>query len=360
MDEVKLMEHLAVKSNLSLIEFCEKFISILGLPKMKFDAENETEWASVEVEGIEYNVSRPYEKGTLQQWDDSVPSDCNFGISLIFKSKETKQIESNRFAKQVSKLLAEGMKTDIYFHRTWLGPGKNEVRNIKNGEPIEKPMKLNFKKRLKKLYRSSMFITLFATTLGVLLAFYLNNLNARAKIEDRKQISIQNLRKELANNKAELLDSKENDRLIDFLRKVRSIDSKIPNELTTSVHSINSLRKHYSDFLIIKDSTVIDENLFEYNIQYKFELSLIELQKIAWETSKMSNITSEFDYDCLQSLVKVYSLHDIYSQEQQKILNHFVTAEHNNLLSAMLIVQQLQSQLLEVIIEGEKEIENCG
>ena len=67
-------------------------------------------------------------------------------------------------------------------------------------------MKIDFKEKIKHLYKSSWFITIFATTLGVLLAFYLNNLSSRSKIEHRKQVSIENINKELLNNKSELMD----------------------------------------------------------------------------------------------------------------------------------------------------------
>ena len=87
---------------------------------------------------------------------------------------------------------------------------------------------MNIKKsKLTNLLKGSWFVTVFATTLGVLLALYLNNLNARSKIENRKQISIENLDNELSNNKSTLLKSNENDRLIDFLTKVRKIDKNI-------------------------------------------------------------------------------------------------------------------------------------
>ena len=76
------MEHLAVDCPLSLQEFCSAMQQRLNLSKFEFDFENETEWGLVESEGIEYNVSRPYERGTLQEWDETVPAGCNFGISL--------------------------------------------------------------------------------------------------------------------------------------------------------------------------------------------------------------------------------------------------------------------------------------
>lgn len=220
-------------------------------------------------------------------------------------------------------------------------------------------MNLNIKSKLNKIYKSSWFITLFATTLGVLLAFYLNNLNSSSKIENRKLNSIQNLNNELFNNKIVLLDSKDNEVLIDFLNKIQELDEEFPNELTTSINTMMKLKISYSDFIEIKDSTRIGDDLYKYNVAYKFELNLDDLQNIAWETSKMSNITNELNYDCLQVLVKIYSLQEIFTNEQKKILNHFVNAEHDKLLSALLIVQQLKSQLLNVMVEGQKEINNC-
>jgi hypothetical protein len=69
---IRLMEFLALDSPLSLEEFCHIFRRLFGLPEFKYDCENETEWGLVEHEGIEYNVSRPYERGTLEDWDGSV------------------------------------------------------------------------------------------------------------------------------------------------------------------------------------------------------------------------------------------------------------------------------------------------
>ena len=221
-------------------------------------------------------------------------------------------------------------------------------------------MNFSIKNNLQKIYKSSWFITLFATTLGVLLAFYLNNISSRSKIELRKQVSIQNLNNEIFKNKSELLDSNDNERLIDFLSEIRKIDNEISNDLTLSTNAMDKLKKEYSDFIEIRDSTNVLNNQYIYNIAYKFELNLDGLQNIAWETAKMSGITNEFNYDCLQDLVKIYSLQEIFKNEQQKLLSHFVNAEHNKLLSALNIVQQLKTQLLNVMVEGQHQIKECN
>ncbi len=221
-------------------------------------------------------------------------------------------------------------------------------------------MKINFKERLKKLYKSSWFITIFATTLGVLLAFYLNNLSFQSKIEERVQISIQNITSELINIKEELTDSENNDRLIGFLVSIREIDDKIPNELITTVSSMDKIRNNYSDFMVLKDSIRINNNNYNYTISYKFNLVLEDLNYIAWEAFKMSDITNELDYSCLQDLVKIYSLQEIYIIEQQKLLDYFVKAEHNKLLIALQLTQQLKSQLLIATEEGLEKINQCN
>ena len=180
-------------------------------------------------------------------------------------------------------------------------------------------MNFNIKNYLNRLYKNTWFMTLFATTLGVLLAFYLNDLSSRATIENRKQVSIKNLTSEMIDNESELVDSNDNEKLIAFLREIRAIDEKIPNRIITSFKTIAKLRSKHPDFMEIKDSSRIDVDHYEYNVSYKFELSLDNLQNIAWETSKMSGITNEMKYDCLQTLVEVYTLQEIYIKEQQKI-----------------------------------------
>ncbi len=66
-------EHLAFHSNLELEPLCAAIQKALDLPAFQLDAENETAWGFARREGVEYNVSMPYEDGTLQAWDESVP-----------------------------------------------------------------------------------------------------------------------------------------------------------------------------------------------------------------------------------------------------------------------------------------------
>ena len=212
-------------------------------------------------------------------------------------------------------------------------------------------MKLNLRNRISELLKSNWFVTLFATTLGILLALYLNNLNIKWNTEKEKNIAIENLELELSNNAEELSANETNDSLLVFLNKIKEINSDILSEFKASSRDINLIAKEYPHFIKIIDSTKIDEKQYTYAVAYEFEFALDDLQNVAWETSKMSNITNEFDYDCLNSLVRTYDLQQLYVVQQQKLLDYFINSEHNKLHQAISINQQLRIQLLNEIEE---------
>jgi hypothetical protein len=194
----------------------------------------------------------------------------------------------------------------------------------------------------------------------VLLALYLDNLSDHSKIEQRKKQSFEIIEKEMSANRSILIDSLSNDSLVDFLSAVQNIDYGISNILITSIKTMNDLKRKFPSNIKISDSTLIDNDQYLYDVAFKIELNLNDLQNIAWETAKMSNITQEFNYECLQVLVDIYTTQDIYYREHQKILNHFVSADHSKLLTALLIEQQLKAQLTKALGEGLTKLEYCN
>ena len=127
------MEHLALNSPLPLGGFCDRMREILDLPEFCFDRENETEWGTTTADQVEYNVSRPYEVGTLQEWDHTVPAGCNIGISLTVCSDHPHTTDlawvADHLVSPVAQKLANGLRIPIHYHRTWCSPGNNIPRN---------------------------------------------------------------------------------------------------------------------------------------------------------------------------------------------------------------------------------------
>src|SRR5512138_921385 len=129
LSRASITEHLAVECELNLQDFCTRLQTALGLPEFNFDGENLTEWGSVEVGYVEYNVSRPYDPGMLQKWDQTLPPGCNFGISLIVYREHPRagdqQWSFNKLVTPIGQIIADEFDIDVHYHRTGLGAGQN-------------------------------------------------------------------------------------------------------------------------------------------------------------------------------------------------------------------------------------------
>ncbi|MCF7559002.1 hypothetical protein L3X39_00005 [Sabulilitoribacter multivorans] len=116
------MEHLALHTDLILETFCRRVAGTLATTDFQFDHENETEWGEAKTETFSINISKPYEKGVLQQWDSTVPEGCNVGISVTGLTDLPLDIET------IGRQIADEFNTSVFHHRTWLEPGKNLKR----------------------------------------------------------------------------------------------------------------------------------------------------------------------------------------------------------------------------------------
>ena len=120
-DNISKIEHFSAFIDVSLKEFCEQFNSVLSLPKMTFISEDETESAEVNCNGIDYHISKPYKVGVLNEWDDNVPKEHNFGIVLnIDKSNSD---FNNTKLEAIANLIATYFNTDLLYYRTWFSTG---------------------------------------------------------------------------------------------------------------------------------------------------------------------------------------------------------------------------------------------
>jgi hypothetical protein len=115
-------EHLAFQSELDLESLCAKVRIVLDLPPFEFGEENATEWGSVTRDGVEYNVSMPYEDGTLQEWDATVPPECNVGLTLLVSREHPRAGDREwiigTLVRDVGARLAAGLGREIVHHRT--------------------------------------------------------------------------------------------------------------------------------------------------------------------------------------------------------------------------------------------------
>jgi hypothetical protein len=115
-------EHLAFHSELELEALCAEIRRLLGLPPFELDAEDATAWGLSTHEGVEYNVSMPYEEGTLQAWDATVPPGCNVGLTLLVSRAHPhagdREWIIGTLVRDVGARLAAGLGRQLVHHRT--------------------------------------------------------------------------------------------------------------------------------------------------------------------------------------------------------------------------------------------------
>jgi hypothetical protein len=133
----RFLDHLAVEVDLSLEDFCHKLSKGLGLPEFVYDGENETEWGEAQLGHINFNVSRPYEEGKLQEWDETVPQGCNFGISISISNEAPWKWDVawsyNTLIPKYAQIIANVIGCNVFHHRTLrLIPMRQNIkRNIR-------------------------------------------------------------------------------------------------------------------------------------------------------------------------------------------------------------------------------------
>lgn len=131
-DRVARMEHFAFDTPLSLRALCARVRDAFGLPGFQFGQENETEWGWAEIDGIEYNVSRPYAPGTLHTWDDTVPERCTAALTLCLAGEHPRVSNEawilEELVTSVGQHLSRAVATTVYHHRSWLGVARNVPR----------------------------------------------------------------------------------------------------------------------------------------------------------------------------------------------------------------------------------------
>ncbi len=133
---------------------------------------------------------------------------------------------------------------------------------------------------------------------------------------------MENIISEVDVNNKELLKSAEaNQKTIEFLTKaIELYDSD--DKISTKPKYIKQLQRNFPNRLIINDSSKVKgENT--YDISIKYIINSAELSEIAWETTKINNLVSQFEFECTKQIIAVYNLQEQFMYEQRKLNGHF-------------------------------------
>jgi hypothetical protein len=117
------VEALACATDLALDDVVSSLGEHVPFDSFDFDAENETEWASAELDWGQLNISRPYETGTLYEWDESTPEGATVAILLMLARPRDGDVAAQAeqgasLARRWGQWLADALGCEVVHHRT--------------------------------------------------------------------------------------------------------------------------------------------------------------------------------------------------------------------------------------------------
>ncbi len=195
--------------------------------------------------------------------------------------------------------------------------------------------------------------------IGISIAIGLNNWNSNRKTLIEKRVALENIKSEVDDNNKELLKSAEvNQKTIEFLTKaIELYDSD--DKIVAVPKYVNQLQKNFPERLIVNDSTKM-KGEYTYDISIKYIINSAELSEIAWETTKINNLVSQFEFVCTKQIIAVYNLQEQFMYEQQKLNDLMLTGNINQLLDRMKRLMKLKEVLLVRYENLRNNFNNCS
>lgn len=118
-----------------------------------------------------------------------------------------------------------------------------------------------------KIISNTAFINLFATALGVLLAFYLNGLSQSNSKKMKVNKAYSNIITELETNKKSVLGNLKNDSTIIVLDRIRKYDVFLKGEIITSSQKIDYIMNQINVAEFI-DSLSLEQGVVKHFVNY--------------------------------------------------------------------------------------------
>ena len=122
---------------------------------------------------------------------------------------------------------------------------------------------------------------------------------------------------------------------------------------------IAQLNPHHPGLFTVEDSLAFDNSQFLYEGTTFITLELPSLTEIAWETTKATNLTSDFEFACLYELESLYNLQNTLQIEVQKAADALQVRDLPQLMQILNFIIQLSGHLSEDYANAEENLKSC-
>ncbi|MCG8490952.1 MAG: hypothetical protein MI743_04995, partial [Sneathiellales bacterium] len=116
-------------------------------------------------------------------------------------------------------------------------------------------------------------------------------------------------------------------------------------DLIVAPDTMQTLVRKYPEFIRERDSSMVEDGLFHYDLDTFINLEITDLSSIAWDISKSTGIFHEFGYDCLYELQAMYNTQELVKIEMGNATDALRNRSFNDLVRTLKLMRQLEDQL---------------
>jgi len=218
-----------------------------------------------------------------------------------------------------------------------------------------------------KKFMSGLFITIFATMVGVIGGIYITDRMEIQKTKDRASLGLERIKEEIESNQKTLeqvnrVHKKLRDHLIFLDRYMNEND-----ELIVPSQDMRAFQKHYPNAIQLTDSIPVSEGVYQYRGDMHFDLESVasfSISNIAWQSFMQGNLVTSIDYDCSYYLNLLQNVQSEAIGENSKLLNSLRTdfllaSQRQNVIRQVSYTVEIEQTLLKIYSDFESSLKKC-
>lgn len=213
---------------------------------------------------------------------------------------------------------------------------------------------------MKKIINSPWTVTIVGTTLGVLIAFVLNNWKETYQEKNKVDIVLEQIKLELAHNRDALQESYDS---LEYIEPFYGVFKYFDDDtlLMSVTQKANYIKQYKNKSVVFLDSTLYENDRYSYEIDISGKINLkyniVKLGDVSWRTAQSIGVIQAIPFEFLKGLEEVYSVQLVLKNREDNLLELLEKGiESYGVLKTILVnlhqTRKLQNQL--ILIYDEK------
>jgi len=218
-----------------------------------------------------------------------------------------------------------------------------------------------------KKFMSGLFITIFATMVGVIGGIYITDRMEIKKTKNRASLGLDRIKAEVESNRKTVEKiNRVHDQLKDHLSFLEKFMNE-SNELIVPSQDMRAFQKHYPNAIQLTDSIPVSGGVYQYRGDMHFDLESVasfSISNIAWESFTQGNLVSSIDYECAYYLNLLQNMQSEVILENDKLFASLRKDFLSESARVPIIRQvsysiELERMLLKIYSDCESSLTNC-